>query len=371
MTDMMKRMMALVMVLAPLTAAAQETRTVAMPEGIVVVAPEGRAGALVAGGIAQSQAPAAGADAGTRRRPSMVGYIEDSTITTQLRVRFDSARHLRAPDRAEFFYAKCGCFTGLPESHPFYDPDAPGNADGILTDANAQHLFVQGEMGVMANRGSLFFELPVRWLRPNAFAVGSFDNQSGISDLRFGAKFGLMSTDNGQATALLRVAVPTGDAAKGLGTDHVALEPALLVGQRVSDRVGVEAQFGAVIPTGGSAGLPTAGEDKFSGSVLYYGIGPSVEIYRGDRVRFAPVVELVGWRVLGGFQTGDPTVTSGPSSGFASATDVAANIVNLKVGARLIFDDRGSLYVGYGHHLTDAAWYEDIFRVEYRVPLAR
>lgn len=83
------------------------------------------------------------------------------------------------------------------------------------------------------------------------------------------------------------------------------------------------------------------------------------------------MIELVGWRVLGGFQTGDPAVTSGPSTGFAKAADVAANIVNLKVGARFVIRDMASIYVGYGHHLTDATWYDDIFRIEYRVGVGR
>ena len=41
--------------------------------------------------------------------------------------------------------------------------------------------------------------------------------------------------------------------------------------------------------------------------------------------RLAPVVELVGWRVLSGFQTVAATVDAG-----------GTNIVNLKFGARLL-----------------------------------
>jgi hypothetical protein len=71
-------------------------------------------------------------------------------------------------------------------------------------------------------------------------------------------------------------------------------------------------------------------------------------------VQFAPVVELVGWRVLGGFQTG----------GFADASGI--DIVNLKVGVRVVLRDRSSIYGGYGHALTDATWYGDVVRLEYR-----
>ena len=242
-----------------------------------------------------------------------------------------------------------------------------------MTDTNAQHLYILGEYGFMQNRASVFGELPVRWLKPQTYIStgGIFDDQSGISDLRLGAKFGLMATDRGQATVLLRFTVPTGDAAKGLGTDHASFEPALVVSNALNDRVGLEAQFGAVLPTGGSAGLPTSSPDKFSGQVLYYGIGPSFDVYSSSTVRFAPVVELVGWRVLSGFQTGNPDLLTGPDTGFAKAKDVAPNIVNIKVGARLIMRDAASIYVGYGKHLTDAAWYDDIFRIEYRVGFGR
>ena len=101
--------------------------------------------------------------------------------------------------------------------------------------------------------------------------------------------------------------------------------------------------------------MPTSVDDKFAGSVLTYGIGPSYEIFSSERVRFAPVVELVGWHVLSGFQTGTP----------ASADGI--NVVNLKFGARASWSNGSSVYGGYGRALTDAVWYEDIFRFEYRL----
>ena len=83
--------------------------------------------------------------------------------------------------------------------------------------------------------------------------------------------------------------------------------------------------------------------------------GFQFELVSTDRVRFAPVLELVGWHVLGGQQQAAGTL--GPAEG--------TNIVNLKVGARTNIG-RYSWYVGYGRALTDAVWYSDIVRVEYR-----
>lgn len=369
----MKRLFA-ILLLVPAAALAQEP-AVNPAEGIVVARPAAFRSAASGAAAEQTPATAAKPESGTRRRPSMVGYVEDSTIGTQFRLRFDSGFHIQNHDRAEFFYGKCGCYKSLlPTNHPFYDPNAPGPTGGIATDLNFQQLYILGEYGMMANRGSLFVELPVRWVKPQAggFAAGSFGDTKGISDLRLGVKFGLMATNSGNATVLVRVSAPTGDAAKGLGTNHTSIEPALLV-SRAFDKVGVEAEFGGVFPTDGSAGLPTAGSDKFSGRVLYYGVGPSFDLYSSNSVRFAPVIELVGWRVLSGFQTGNPSPgISGPNTAFADASKVSANIVNLKIGARVtMMRDKSSIYFGYGKHLTDASWYDDIFRVEYRVGLGR
>ena len=76
------------------------------------------------------------ADAGSRRRPSMVGYIEDAGIHSQIRLRFDAGFGNTAPDRAEFFYAKCGCFKTWPV--PYTDPEGPGPGGAIPADLNFQ-----------------------------------------------------------------------------------------------------------------------------------------------------------------------------------------------------------------------------------------
>jgi hypothetical protein len=288
-----------------------------------------------------------------RRRGSMVGYIDDAVVGSKVRIRFDAGLGNHVPDRAEFFYAKCGCYRFIPGNVNF-DPNAPGPGPGIVTDMNFQQFYVQGEYAV-TDRFSAFAELPVRWIQPQAFVpdTGSFTSQSGISDLRAGVKFAVLSESRQTVTVQLKAFVPTGKALNGLGTDHASLEPALLLYQRVSDRLSIESQVGDWHPFGGSKGVPITASGKFAGDVFFYGIGPSYEVYQGTRARVAPVVELVGWHVLGGFQT-PPQDASG------------TNIVNLKFGARALWDSRHSFYVGYGHALTTATWYDDIVRFEYR-----
>jgi hypothetical protein len=291
-----------------------------------------------------------------RRRGSMVGYVEDATIESKVRLRFDTAFHDTAPDRAEFFYAKCGCYSGLPANDPAFDPDAPGPRPGAADDVNFRQLFLEGEYAVDP-RVSIFGQIPIRWLLPQSFIPGtggSFPNQTGFGDVRVGVKLGAVDSDVAAVTAKAQLYLPTGDAAKGLGTDHASVEPAVLFQQQLSNTVTLESQVGIWLPIGGAAPVPTHADGNFSGTVLFYGSGPSFTVYETERVRFAPVIELVGWRVRDGNQTA------------AEGSDASGiNIVNLKIGARAIFG-QGSVYAGYGRALTDHTWYDDIFRFEYR-----
>jgi hypothetical protein len=293
---------------------------------------------------------------GRRRRPSMVGYIEDSTIQTQTRFRFDSGFGNNVPDRAEFFYAKCGCYKYVPA--PAKDPDAPGPGQGIPTEIDYTEFYAFAEFAV-GPRYSVFGELPVRGIDPQGFVptgLLDWEGKTGLGDIRFGGKASLFSDDYTGVTAQVRVAVPTGDSHKGLGTNHSSIEPSLLFHRSVSDRVGLEGQFGYWMSIGGSAGVNS--EDSFAGDVLTWGIGPSFDAYSSPTLSISPVVELVGWHVIGGFQT--CVTCTDPEAG-------GTNIVNIKFGARAMVNGRHSIYGGYGLHLTDDVWYEKMFRFEYRL----
>jgi hypothetical protein len=286
--------------------------------------------------------------------PPPVSRRRASMVSSMVRLRVDSARENRNPDRAEFFYAKCGCF----------GDDAPGPLEGAADDLDFQQLNIWAEYA-FGSRFSVFGHLPFRWIQPQSFIPGTgpgFLDESGVSDFRAGAKLALAATETQSVTAQAQVFFPTGDAARGLGTDHAAVEPVLLYYARPADAVTVESQFGVWLPIGGSSAAPRDPEGDFAGRILTYGIGSGIEVYRGEQVRLGPVVELVGWRVLSGWES----IPGAP----ADVTEASGiNIVNAKVGARVTVADRHSVYVGYGRALTDETWYEDIFRIEYRVSL--
>ena len=302
-----------------------------------------------------------GARRGTKRRGSMVGYIEDPTIGSGFRIRFDTGWDIDSPDRAEFFYAKCGCFRD-PALGQAYDPSAPGPAPGIVQAMNFNELDMTTERQ-LGKRASVFFNLPLRWIKPTDFVVGtgSFSNESGLGDITVGTKVAISTSSSRDITVMVRGSFPTGDSSKGLGTDHGSVEPALLVRQALGSRFQLEGEFGDYHPTGSSKG-PLPGNGNFAGDILYYGIGPSFAVVNNRSLRLAPVVELVGWHLLGGYET----------SSFAAGGSGAVsgmNIVNLKIGARVAIGNTGSIYVGYGFALTQNVWYDHILRLEYRAKM--
>jgi hypothetical protein len=284
--------------------------------------------------------------------PSMVGYIDNAIVHSEVRIRFDAALHDDTPDRAEFFYAKCGCYRN-PAAGANFDPAAPGPGPNVPGYVNFQQLYFYGEYAVNP-RFSLFTQLPFRWLQPKPSGVAqAFPNHGGVSDVQLGFKFAVIATPRSYLTLQFRANLPSGNAFNGLGTNHIAAEPGLLYYQRVSDRLSVEAQLMGTLPLSSSAGNPTTSSEGFAGNVLTYGVGPSYLLMNHEEFRLAGVVELVGWNVRGGFVTGRTSTTG-------------VNIVNIKVGPRMSFGSHQSLYFGYGIALTSQTWYREIFRTEYR-----
>ncbi|HMC63973.1 MAG TPA: hypothetical protein VKI65_03465 [Gemmataceae bacterium] len=269
---------------------------------------------------------------------SSVGYIDPALPQTMFRFRFDAAYRNNRPDRAEFFYAKCGCFrNAIPP-----DPNAAGPP---LTETRVDYQDFASYLEVAYNnRVSGFVEIPVRLLNPERN-----NNTSGLADMNAGFKVAMIACEDTVFTFQFRTYIPTGDSDRGLGTDHVSLEPGLLLLQRLGERLVLEAEFKDWVPVGGS---------DFAGNVLRYGVGLSYQLGRCGGARIAPVAEFVGWTVL-----------DGKESDFTGATRDAAGdtIVNAKLGVRLGLGDYNSLYVGYGRALTGDVWYKDIVRVEYRV----
>jgi hypothetical protein len=180
-------------------------------------------------------------------------------------------------------------------------------------------------------------------VNPNAF---------GFSDLLAGFKWAFLTDRDTVASLQFKTYIPTGDPTRGLGTNHVSLEPGLLLYQKLSERWTFEGEFRAWIPAGGT---------DFAGNIIRYGIGLSYGERSPDSIWLTPVVEFVGWTVLDGKET----VVAGP---VAYVQDAAGDtILNAKLGVRLGLGNRADLYGGYGRALTGPTWYRDTFRFELRL----
>ena len=216
---------------------------------------------------------------GPRRRGSMVGYIEDPVVSSKVRVRFDIGRHSHTPDRAEFFYAKCGCYRDLARTDPAYDPNAAGPGPGIVSDLNFQQSTC-GEYAATA-RFSAFAEL--RCGGCNRRSSDAFANQSGLGDLAAGVRIAVAADRRADADRPGQDVSPERRFAARPGHQPREHRTGCLTHQQISDRAAVESQFALWLPFGGSDGVPTSVEGKFAGNILSYGIGPLRRLQQGRR----------------------------------------------------------------------------------------
>ena len=82
--------------------------------------------AIAATGLALTATPASGqqsptTSAGSNEPPILIsdsntGYVDNAIVGNQVRLRADASFNQKQPDRAEFFYAKCGCYRPHPSA---------------------------------------------------------------------------------------------------------------------------------------------------------------------------------------------------------------------------------------------------------------
>lgn len=265
---------------------------------------------------------------------SRVGYIDAAIPGNQLRLRYDAGWNIRRGNRAEFFY-------------PRAQPGGPGfpRAESSI---DLQDISLSAET-LVTEHFSVFADLPTRAVNPDINA-----NSAGLGDVNAGFKWAFYQNCGLVSTFQLRAYLPTGDGDRGLGTEHVSLEPALLLYARLTDRLAVESEFRYWVPIGGT---------DFAGDIVRYGIGARYDLIQGERGRYlSPVVEFVGWTVLEGNQS------FALPGGLIGLEDAAGDtVVNVKLGVRAGLTERTDIYLGYGRPLTGDRWYQDVVRVEFRL----
>jgi hypothetical protein len=194
---------------------------------------------------------------------------------------------------------------------------------------------------------STFVEMGARFLNPD---VNS--NTAGLGDMNAGLRYALVQDECDAVTFQLRDYIPTGDAQRGLGTRHTSIEPALFWHHALGTCAGLESELRYWVPVGGT---------DFAGDVIRYGVGGYFELYRNSCVRVSPVIELVGWTVLGGKES-----VATPTNVLQIQSAAGDTIVNGKFGLRVGIGESVDLYGGYGRAFTGERWYEDTLRLELR-----
>lgn len=275
------------------------------------------------------------------------GYIDSAIVGNQFRMRFDAAYGNPIPDRAEFFYAQCGCFNGVPVAN--FAPGPPGNPN---TNVDYQEFMPYLERA-FSDRFSVFAETPIRLINPDVS-----QNAGGWGDINAGFKYAFIAHPCEYLTAQLRVYTPTGQPELGLGNGHFTIEPSILYFRRFDENWTLQAELRDWIPISNSV-TPTG--ENFAGNVVRYGVGLGYDIWlccdQCESRRITPVAEVVGWSILDGFGL-DPALG-------VPVDQSGVTIVNAKFGARYTVNEH-SLYAGYGVPVTNDVWYDGVFRMEYR-----
>ncbi len=266
-------------------------------------------------------------------RDSGVSLMDPSMVQTNIRLRYDHGYQITQPDRGEYFWARSPL----------------GRGPALLeTSVDYQDISIYGEYAPSGGRWSIAGELPVRFVNPEMNP-----NHAGLADGNLALKWALLQSPDSVVTVQFRTYFPSGSGTRGLGTQHVSIEPALLGFYRLGKALAWEGELRDCVPLGGTPG--------FQANVVRYGTGMTYTIAEDGIYNIRSVVEFVGWTLTGG----DVTINDGGGL-FHTQSAAGQTILNVAVGGRMNLGERTSVYSGYVHSVASAAWYRDLFRVELR-----
>ncbi|MDQ3331548.1 MAG: transporter [Planctomycetota bacterium] len=306
------------------------------------------------------------------------GYIDIAVPQTMFRLRYDAAFNGDfSMDRAEYMYPAYRTFAQNGGAGGVGGIGGVGGVGGVgggaiggneaTADVDLQEVHAYFEYA-FNNRFSTFVNVPFRSVDTTLTNVTGIDAPSGggLGDVWFGFKYALIATPDDYLTFQTKVYTPTGDEDDALGTGHTSIEPGLLFQSSLNPDITFfgEAKYWIPIDETEVPADATGDSGSYSSGVFQYGLGAAIDLVEQQTWKVQSVNEFVGWTAIDSLK-GDPTVAT-------LAQDASGDtVVNVKIGARFYRMCRGreqsSLYAGWGHALTDEMWYEDLFRLEYRV----
>lgn len=181
-------------------------------------------------------------------------------------------------------------------------------------------------------------------------------NTAGMGDMSVTTKTVLKDGDQIQMTQIFRSYFKTGSVKKGLGTGQLAFEPGIAIRFKIRPQTEFQTELLYY--------FQSPGVSPHSGQVLKWGLGAVHAWYDTDEFAIVPTIELTGWSILDGEQTGAPD----DANGFPSAE---GDIINLTSGCRFIIDkssDLGLFDAGFAASLpvTRDRWYAGSLAFELR-----
>ena len=264
-------------------------------------------------------------------------YTPSARPVSHTRLRWDYTRFGMFPDRGEYFWARADGNGKGPK---------PVNALGIpRVDTHELSQYTETAAGPGF---SAYVVTPYRSVNPT---FADPPSAAGFGDITIGTKGVLFDSELFLLTLQFQTTLPVGNAAKGLGTGHVSLEPSLLFGLRVSPHSYLQGQLAQWIPLGGD---PT-----YSGAMLHYHLAY-------NHVLWQPIsqVQLVGTFEMHGYSWQDGGFTD-PATGFRNAS--GSNILQAGPGVRIFYCDKYDFGVGTNFGVTGKNSIGQQMRVEMRV----
>lgn len=262
-------------------------------------------------------------------------FVETARPVTQQRIRWDAGMNLILPDRSEYFWAR---------ADGIGDGPRPNGALAVPSlDYHELSLYTEVAFG---NLGFIV-EVPYRSVDPIAADFGS-----GFTDLNVATKALLFDCELLQISFLFRTFIPSGNASKGLGVDHVSFEPSLLFGIKLNEKAFIQGQV--------SEWIPIEGDREYAGALLHYHLS-----FNRQLLCFRPDVLLIGTVEASGYSFQDGAFTDPTLGSFQQSS--GRTYVYVGTGLRLFICDRIDFGFGANFAVTNQHFAERLYRSEFRV----
>lgn len=258
---------------------------------------------------------------------------------THMKFGMDFMRDLRLPDKGELYWAQAN----RRGPRGGFDLGGGVNTGERSVDHNELYLYNEAALGGFG----FFIQMPYRQLNPEIYGPAS-----GFSDMIIGTKSVILDCELLLTTFQFKTFIPVGNAARGLGTGHVSLEPSLLSALKLSPFSYLQSQVGYRFPIGGTPG--------FQGSLVYGGLSYNHLLWNCGHD-----IELVG-----SLEGNVACVTNGRYTDPVTGAELPANdlgvFVNAGPGVRLVICRKVDFGVGTSFHLTGDSHIGHLVRAEFR-----